>query len=219
MKRFICAAAVLAVALAGTARSEEKTTEQLVKELFAANKEVIGLLDKIKDKAAAEKAKPKLEELTKQMKATITELEKRPKPDVAGAFDALKEKPNSPNAIVEACDKLADRSAPAYEVLGGIPLIKEAVEANEARAKLNAQAIERVCSAYLLKNARWPADLADTAEYFEKGAESLKDPWGKEYKYTVAKDEKGVERAYVWCERKIGDKTKVLGTKPPESKK
>jgi hypothetical protein len=220
MTRLLCA--VLAVVLAGVAGVDDSPAEQkLVKELFAKNKEAIELLDGIKDKAAAEKAKPKLEELAKQIQTAMAELKKRPKPDVAAAFDAQKEKPAS---LVDAYDRLAGRSAPAAEVFADIPFIKEQVEAKEALAKLNAEILIKACKTYYTQNLEWPKKLTDVAALLEEGEKATIDPWGKPYKYEIGRyrtkgvdgKDVDVERPYVWSERKVGDKTKVFGLKPPK---
>src|SRR5947209_16478052 len=69
MKRFICAAAVLAVALAGAARSEEKpTAEQLTKDVIRLQNELVKELEAVKDREAARKAKPKVDDLQEKVK-------------------------------------------------------------------------------------------------------------------------------------------------------
>jgi hypothetical protein len=102
--------------------------------------------------------------------------------------------------------------------------------AKEKQAELSAFAIRQACAAYHLTPANatgdFPSALVDLVKppfggpsFLKDGAKDLLDPWGKQYKFTVAKDEKGEERAYVWTERTVDGKMKVLGTKPPEKKK
>src|SRR5262245_50730407 len=89
MKPFALPVAVLAVWFASSAiRADEPTTEQLVKDFLKLNKETVELLDGVKDKEAAEKAKPKLEANGEKLLKSIKDLERRPKADVEEAFNA-----------------------------------------------------------------------------------------------------------------------------------
>jgi hypothetical protein len=215
MKPLLCA--VIAVALAGTARADEPTTEQLVKDLLARFKETAELFDSVKDKVGAEKAKPKLEALSKQILEGMEALEKRPRPDVAGAFETQAGK-FDPNSVNAAYDRMTDRVPAAADVFAEVPLVKKGGLTGEAQVNADTETIIKGAKTYYTQHLRWPAKLADMADLFEKGADAFKDPWGNEYKFEVAKDETGTEKPYAWSERKVGDKTKVIGTKPPEKK-
>jgi len=215
MTRLVCA--VLAVALAGTARADEPTTEQLVKSLFIRLMETADLLDSVKDKAAAEKAKPQLELLSKLILEEMAALEKRPRKAAEEAF-ADQAKKFDPKSVAAAYNRMTDRVPEAADVLAEVPLVKRMDLAGEARVKADAEAIIKGLKTYYTQNAKWPEKLADMANFFEKGADAFKDPWGNEYKFEVAEVD-GHDRPYVWTERKLGGKVKVIGTKPPEKKK
>src|SRR4051812_18609436 len=81
----------------------------------------------------------------------------------------------------------------------------------EKIAEINARSIRAACEAYYVKHAAYPTKLLDLVKppgggpsYLKEGAKDLLDPWGKEYKYEVATDEKdGSTRAHVWCERTV----------------
>ena len=171
----------------------------------------------MKDKAGAEKAKPKLEALSKQFVESATELMKRPKPDVEAAFKAQTKK-FDPNSVMGAYNRLTDRAPAAAEVLAEVPLVKYMANANEGRVRADTQVIIKGLQTYYTQNGRWPARLADMANLFEKGADAFKDPWGNEYKFEIGTktlpDGMVVEAPYVWAERKVGDQVKVIGTKP-----
>src|SRR6187549_1466593 len=96
-------------------------------------------------------------------------------------------------------------------------------QANEARAAITARTLAVAASAYYVKHTAWPEKLLDLTKpkngqppFVKADAKDLVDPWGNEYKYEVAKDEKGQERPYVWAERVVGGQTKVYGEKPAE---
>jgi hypothetical protein len=98
-------------------------------------------------------------------------------------------------------------------------------EANEKRAEVNVRNLAVAAKAYRVKHTAWPEKLADLTKpkdgqpaFVKADAKDLKDPWGNDYKYEVAKDAKGEEKAYVWAERVVGGQTKVYGDKPPGKK-
>src|SRR5437764_875504 len=98
-------------------------------------------------------------------------------------------------------------------------------DGREKRAALDARTLTVAAKAYRIKHDKWPEKLADLTKgtkdepaYVAGGEKALLDPWGKEYKYAIAEDEKGEEQVYVWSERVVGGVTKVSGTKPPEKK-
>jgi hypothetical protein len=99
---------------------------------------------------------------------------------------------------------------------------------DEAKAKLSIQSILTACEAYEVspqnKTGAPPKLLLELvkppfggASFLRNGVKDLIDPWGKMFRYDVAKDEKGRLRAYAWIERTVGGKLIVIGTKPPRS--
>jgi hypothetical protein len=102
---------------------------------------------------------------------------------------------------------------------------------DEDKAKLSCDSLLQACLAFKISPAdgmgkQFPTVLLELAKppngrtsYLKNGEKDLIDPWGKTFQYAVAKDEKGELQAYVWTERTVGGKTKVIGTKPPEPKK
>jgi hypothetical protein len=99
-------------------------------------------------------------------------------------------------------------------------------EAKGKRAEINVRNLATGAKAFHAKHKVWPEKLVDMTKpkdgqppVVKADAKDLKDPWGNDYKYEVAKDEKGQERAYVWAERVVGGQTKVYGTRPPGKEK
>jgi hypothetical protein len=103
-------------------------------------------------------------------------------------------------------------------------------EARQARAELQCRSLLQACEAYVVnpanKTRTYPTILLELVKppfggpsFIRDGEKDLIDPWGKMFQYAVAKDEKGNLRAYVWTERTVDGKTKVIGRKPPEPKK
>lgn len=96
-------------------------------------------------------------------------------------------------------------------------------EAKIAKAKIDAQTIEKAVKTYYVKNEKWPAKLDDVAELLEGGKKALTDSWGKAYRFEIGEvnqpDGTVIERPYVWTERVVNGKTEVYGNKPPEVKK
>jgi hypothetical protein len=102
-------------------------------------------------------------------------------------------------------------------------------KAKEEKARSQCASILLACEAFATNPASktgYPTILLELvkppfggASYLKNGEKDLLDPWGKTVQYAVAKDEKGRLRAYVWTERKVDGKAKVIGTKAPEPKK
>jgi hypothetical protein len=108
---------------------------------------------------------------------------------------------------------------------------KEDEKVQEEKAKLKRQSILTACEAYSISTSnpgltdaeKMPTTLTNLVQppfggtsFLRNGEKDLLDPWGKMFQYAVVKDEKGELRAYVWTERTVDGKTKVIGTKPPD---
>ena len=111
-----------------------------------------------------------------------------------------------------------------------VPADEKAEKAEEEKARLACMKLLDVCLNYQNNPANQkhliPMRLLDLVEppfggtgYLPNGEKDLLDPWGKMLLYAVAINEKGQPQPYIWAERKVDGKTKVIGTKPPEPKK
>ena len=107
---------------------------------------------------------------------------------------------------------------------------QEKVEkAKETRALVQTLDLLKACEAFKINPAnedfRYPLTLLNLKKppfggvSYISDEKDLLDPWGKPFHYGVAEDEKGNVKAYIWSERKVDGKTKVIGTKLPEPKK
>jgi hypothetical protein len=96
--------------------------------------------------------------------------------------------------------------------------------AREKLALLRARALETACEAYRANPQSGNAlpralnDLAAPpfggASFLRNGAADLLDPWGQPYKYKVVPAQNGFPLPYIWTERTVNGKTRVIGTKP-----
>src|SRR5438067_606071 len=155
-----------AVLAAGPARADEPTARQVLKEMFARSKEAVELLDGIKDAVAAEKAKPRLEKLSKQILEGGEELKKRPKADVEAAYRAQNQELPS---LADAYERLMRRSAAAAEVLDDVSLLRKNISAKEGLAEINAETLIKAVKTYQTQEGRWPAHLNHVANLMENG--------------------------------------------------
>jgi hypothetical protein len=99
-------------------------------------------------------------------------------------------------------------------------------KAKETRALTQSQILLRTCEAFKIhpgnEGSRYPVALLNLKKppwgggSYIDNEKDLLDPWGKPFHYGVAVDEKGNVQTYVWSERKVDGKTKVIGTKLPE---
>lgn len=98
----------------------------------------------------------------------------------------------------------------------------------EARTLFQARSLMTAAEAYYShpqSRNKYPDSLNDLlnppfgkASFLRNGPADLLDPWGKTFQYDIRKDANGNQRAYVWTERTVNGKTKVIGTKPPPRK-
>ncbi len=105
---------------------------------------------------------------------------------------------------------------------------REAAEyeaALEAHAELRLHSIITACQAYYTNpksGHEYPEKLTDLVKppwggssFLNDPATDLLDPWGQPFQYERRKDSAGAERPFVWTERTVDGKTKVIGDKPP----
>jgi type II secretory pathway pseudopilin PulG len=202
------------------------SAKPLAKEWFRLNREAAKLIEGVKDKAGAEKARPKVEAILLEIKRASGELNKLPRREL---FDALNTEPGDVGDYHEAYDRLRVRNPDAAAVLGEIPELKRhtaRVDTDRAAmARVTARSLKLAATVHRLKTNTWPGMLLDLTKPTNgeppliEGAKSLLDPWGRPYQYKIAPDEKGREQAYVWTEWTPGGRTYVYGEKPPEKKK
>jgi hypothetical protein len=101
-------------------------------------------------------------------------------------------------------------------------------EAKEKTALLQTVTIRKACEQYYLNpnsGGTYPKKLEDLikppwggSSFLANGKDNLLDPWAKAFKYELAKDAKGFDKPFIWAERTVNGKTKVIGAKPPEKK-
>jgi hypothetical protein len=228
MKRLLCAAVFV---LAGTARADEPTAEQLAKDVIRSGNELVKVLDGVKDKAAAEKAKPKADDLRAKWEKAREGLWKKPEKEIQPAYEVAIAELGMPADVPAAWNRMAQR----FPFTANDPVLVE-----EARGEVAVQRANVVlvgCEAYYINpqsGNQYPLSLRDLLAppfggvgFLKNGVEDLLDTWGVPFKYEVgirrAKWVDGTERdsdwPYIWTERKIDGKVRVFGTKPPEKKK
>lgn len=214
-------AAVLALACAALAA--EPTTEELARQYVRQHNELVKVLDSATDRASAEKAKPRVDELRAALAKTREQLAKRPYEEYQAAYEAA----------VKAEGTLADLSAAYTRLAGRFPIDGEPIslveDAREEVAGMQIRGLLTACEAYIAnpnangKPPEVPGYLVSPpwggASFLKNGAKDLIDPWGRPYRYAAEPDERGELRAYIWTERTVNGKPKVIGTKPPERKK
>jgi hypothetical protein len=178
---------LLVLALAGLTRADEAEAkaEAQVKSLLDVMNKSIAILEGIKDKAGAEKAKPELEKLFEKMEQAGKEFAKVP----AAVKEKLEEvyKPQfkvlQPRYRKEV-ERLRKDEA-VTKVLGELGPFKAMGREREILARYKALLLERAVQAYQLKHNKLPDSLEALAEgdkpFVEKSA--LKDPWGKPFQY------------------------------------
>ncbi len=224
MKCLVCPIVILAATTLGCA--DEPSVEQRAKELIRLNNELVKALDAVKDRDAAIKAKPKVDTLRAdwtKARSAWTDLNQKPSEKANAAYQAA----------LLAAGGLADVNT-AFEGLANhfpldgepIPLVEDA---REAVAERKMQSLSNACESYYLNpnsNQSYPSVLRDLvsppwggASYVRNGATALLDPWGNSFQYATGQGKKGNPITFIWVERTVDEKTKVIGTKPPGKKK
>jgi len=84
-------------------------------------------------------------------------------------------------------------------------------DAKEGAAKSGIKTIETACISYELKIGSLPGSLNDLLQppdggkpYLQGGAESITDPWGKQFQYDASGGRNGGQKPDVWTTNKEG---------------
>lgn len=102
---------------------------------------------------------------------------------------------------------------------------KEINAADEKRALERIAVLLQACEAYKMSPANqedeFPSKLDELISppwggggFLKGGKMGLLDPWGEPFKYALVKGKDGKPVPYVWSERTVDGKVKVVGTKP-----
>jgi hypothetical protein len=211
---------LLLTALVQPPATEKLDAGALSRSLVETTKAAVEVLNSVKDRASAEKAKPRLEELN----ARLGELEKqyaaRPRGERIKAPEWTGERKEQAEALTLAHDRVFARHKEAYKVLAGIGLFKRIEGSLEDQAMLQAQNIQKACMAYYVKHRGvYPSSLMlvvvkdpDTGSppLLDGGGKAIIDPWGAPYQFEVRADEKGLKRLHVWATSPYGDGKKRI---------
>lgn len=212
---------LLLIALVQPPATEELDAGALSRSLAETMKAAVEVLHGVKDKASAEKVKPRLEELN----ARLGDLEKqyaarhkgeRTKAELKWADERKKHV----EALNLAHDRVFARHKDAYKVLAGTGLFRQVEGALEEQALLQALSIQKAGLAYYTKTGGvYPDSLkllivkdpnTGTPPLLEGGNKAIIDPWGAPYQFKVRLDEGGVERMHVWTISPYGDGKKKI---------
>jgi hypothetical protein len=112
--------------------------------------------------------------------------------------------------LEKAQDKLLTSNPKLYNSIGDAKAFQEMKTAKIERAELQAQNLVKACKAYYISNDQvWPKKLLELAEpsngskpVLKGSKDAIIDPWGREYKLTIVKDD-------------TGDKLPVISTNSP----
>jgi hypothetical protein len=97
-------------------------------------------------------------------------------------------------------------------------------ETRTYRATLQSRQILTACEAYRENpdnpQRKFPSALPELVNppfggpsFLKNGAEDLRDPWGNFYRYAVVTRDNGEQEVYVWGERTVDGKLKLIGAK------
>jgi hypothetical protein len=175
----------LLAALVGLAYADEKDPEALAKSLYESAVKVVEVMEGIKDKEGAEKAKAQLakhfeeaQRVEKEFRALSAEGRKKLEEKWRPKLDALKDR------FQKEGERLSKDEA-IRKVLADVGPFKAVVDAKVAAARLQVAQIDQALKAYFLANGKYPRALDELEKgdrpFIEKG--KLKDPWGKAYQF------------------------------------
>jgi hypothetical protein len=184
------------------------------------------VLDGIKDRASAEKAKPRLEELNARFEELEKQYKARPEGERIKAEQKwADEQKKQGEALTLAHDRVFARHKDAYKVLAGTGLFKRVEKPLEDRATLQAQNIQKAALAYYTRTGGvWPPNLkvlvvrdpnTGVGPFLEGKVKAITDPWGAPFQFEVVQDTSGAERYLVWTVSPYGDgKKKIVWPRP-----
>jgi hypothetical protein len=213
---------LLLTALGQPPAADKPDADALTRSLIETTKATVEVLDGIKDKASAEKAKPRLEELNARLEELEKQYKARPEGErIKAELKWADEQKKQGEALTLAHDRVFARHKDAYKVLAGTGLFKRLEKALEDRAMLQALNIQKAALAHYARTGGiWPPNLGVLAAkdpdtgvgpFLAGGRKAITDPWGAPFQYEIWQDASGRERLFVWTVIPYGDgKTKLV---------
>ena len=201
---------LMLLALTGLARADEKEAEAKVKHLLELMSKSIPVLEGIKDRESAEKAKPDLTKIFDEMEKLARDFSKTPDEVKKKLEAAYKPKFEEQAARYRKEIERLRKEQAVVKVLGDIGPFKSLENQKEVVVRFRTLALDGAVKAYQLQNGNFPEKLEDLAAGEKPLVEkaSLKDPWGKAYQYDAAGPKNKGAKPDIWTTDPSG---KVIG--------
>lgn len=212
---------LLLTALVQAPTTEKQDAGALGRSLVETTKAAVEVLNGVKDRASADQAKPRLEELNARIENLEKQYAARPRGErIKAELSLMDERKKQAEALALAHDRVFARHKDAYKVLAGTGLFRRVEGALEEGALLQALNIQKAGLAYYTKTGGvYPRALkvlvvkdpnTGTPPLLLGGEKAITDPWGAPYQFEIVLDDGGVERMYVWTVSPYGDGRKKI---------
>lgn len=213
-----------ALALSAPSAADEDPTDALFRSTLDNLKQTDEVLRGVTDRATAEKAKPKLEDLHASFEKQFKQFNARPKEEARKVLDQnRKEWDKQKEAVTLAHDRVFSKHKDAYKVLADTGLFRRVEGWLEDDANLKAQNIQKACLSYYARGGQWPTSLTVLVEkvggvgpFLVDGKKAILDPWGAPFQFQIVALENGNERIVIWTHSPYGEGKKLVW--PPEKK-
>jgi hypothetical protein len=206
------------LALSAPAAADEPSTEALFRSTLDNLKQTAEVLKTVTNRASAEKAKPRLEELHASFQKLSRQLDARPKEEARKLFEKnQKEWDERKEAVVLQHDRVFSKHKDAYKALADTGLFRRVEGELEDEALRKAQDVQKACMSYYTRGNGWPRDLTALVEkvngvgpFLADGKKAILDPWGAPLQFQVSMTPEGYERISIWTHSPYGEKRKLV---------
>jgi hypothetical protein len=191
---------LLLLGLTVLVRADVKEAEEQVKQVLDILTKAIETLEAIKDRDAAEKAKPKLVKLFEDLDKAGKQFDKASEEDKEKLKETYKPKLVELRKRYRAEVERLKKDEGIAKVLANLGPFKKAGQEKVTVAQLRIATLDQAVKVYQLKNQTLPETLAALTEgdkpIIEKSV--LKDPWGKAFQYDPTGPKNKGARPDIW---------------------
>lgn len=219
MKTITALTFVLVLSTAVDAQEKEMPLE---KRMLKHVRDLVATVKTVKDQATAEKAKPAIQAIIKQVEQLSRELRKLPEDQQQKIRRQIK--PEGDRLVKEFEEELQriTQMPEVVEILEDVfPQFSNDPKATLARIQL--RALEKAVAAYFIEKGKHPPNLETLTMKGKSGAfveskAALKDPWGRRYRYDPkGPHNKGI-KPDIWSLGPSGKEETILGNWPAMKK-
>jgi hypothetical protein len=211
MRHVVVLATIL---LAAPVWADGRELEERLKRLADNNEKLVSTFRGVKDRKTAEGARKDLDRIAEdraKIKQEIAGTEWTPAERRAAEETIRKALGPGDSAVVKEVARIS-LIPDALEPLDDQPIVKEAANSPEQRARIQVIAVEKAVKTFMIKNdGQAPMALSEVARYLVDPKAGLTDPWGRALLYDPTGKQHGGKEPDIWVESPFGGGKKPIG--------